>query len=200
MIGIIGYGLGNIGSLRNMFRRIGQEAQLVTEPDRLHEVDRLVLPGVGAFDAGARRLALSGFSDAIQDFAKSGRPIFGICLGMQLLLDASDEGTGAGLGLIPGKSVRFESRQEMRVPHMGWSQLVESKPSPLFADLPQDHRFYFVHSYKVVLENQIDELASSNYGGPFTSMVERENVIGAQFHPEKSHAFGMALLDKWSRS
>lgn len=200
MIGIIGYGLGNIGSLRNMFQRIGQEVVLVTEPDKLHKVDRLILPGVGAFDAGARKLALSGFSDAIQDFAKSGRPVFGICLGMQLLLDGSDEGAGAGLGLIRGKSVRFESRQEIRVPHMGWSQLEESKPSPLLADLPQDHRFYFVHSYKVVLENQIDELASSNYGGSFTSMVERGNVIGAQFHPEKSHAFGMALLDKWSRS
>lgn len=200
MIGIIGYGLGNIGSLRNMFQRIGQEVVLVTEPDKLHKVDRLILPGVGAFDAGARKLALSGFSDAIQDFAKSGRPVFGICLGMQLLLDGSDEGAGAGLGLIRGKSVRFESRQEIRVPHMGWSQLEESKPSPLLADLPQDHRFYFVHSYKVILENQIDELASSNYGGSFTSMVERENVIGAQFHPEKSHAFGMALLDKWSRS
>lgn len=200
MIGIIGYGLGNIGSLKNMFQRIGQEAQLVTEPDKLQEVDRLVLPGVGAFDAGARRLAQSGFSDAIQDFAKSGRPVLGICLGMQLLLDGSDEGAGAGLGLIPGKSVRFESRQAIRVPHMGWSQLEESKPSLLLADLPQDHRFYFVHSYKVVLENQTDELASSNYGGSFTSMVERENVVGAQFHPEKSHAFGMNLLDKWSRS
>lgn len=200
MIGIVGYGLGNIGSLRNMFQRIGQETQLVTEPDKLHEVDRLVLPGVGAFDAGARKLAESGFFETIQDFANGGRPILGICLGMQLLLDGSDEGLGAGLGLIPGRSVRFEDRQDVRVPHMGWSQLQASKPSLLLADLPQDHRFYFVHSYKVVLENQIDELASSNYGGTFTSMVERGNVVGAQFHPEKSHAFGMGLLDKWSRS
>lgn len=200
MIGIIGYGLGNIGSLKNMFQRIGQDTQLVTEPDMLEEVDRLVLPGVGAFDAGARRLVESGFFEAIHDFAKTGRPIFGICLGMQLLLDGSDEGTGAGLGLIPGKSVRFEDSQRVRVPHMGWSQLAVRKSSALLADLPPDHRFYFVHSYRVVLENQIDELASSNYGGPFTSMIERANVMGAQFHPEKSHAFGMDLLDRWSRS
>lgn len=200
MIGIIGYGLGNIGSLRNMFRHIGQEATVVTEPEELRVVDRMVLPGVGAFDAGSHRLSRTGFTGAIRDFAKSGRPVLGICLGMQLLLDASEEGIEPGLGLIPGKSTRFESQRGLKVPHMGWNQLEPSKPSMLLKHLPRDHRFYFVHSYKVVVQNQNDELASSNYGGSFTSMIEMENIVGAQFHPEKSHAFGMTLLERWSQS
>lgn len=200
MITIVDYGVGNIGSLINMFRRIGQEAELSADPDRIVAADRLLLPGVGAFDAATEKLAVGGFDEAIRGHARTGRPVLGICLGMQLLLDSSEEGVSQGLGLIPGRSVRFEEDRRRRVPHMGWNQLDVRKPAPLVDGLPTDHRFYFVHSYRVAVADDRDELARSDYGGEFTSMVSRDNVTGAQFHPEKSHAFGMQMLDQWSRS
>ncbi|WP_435743059.1 imidazole glycerol phosphate synthase subunit HisH [Microbacterium sp. PMB16] len=200
MITIVDYGVGNIGSLVNMFRRIGQEAELSADPERIAVADRLLLPGVGAFDTATEKLGVGGFDEAIRNHARTGRPVLGICLGMQLLLDSSEEGVSQGLGLIPGRSVRFEDSRGRRVPHMGWNQLDVRTPAPLVHGLPADHRFYFVHSYRVVVADDRDELARSDYGGEFTSMVSRENVTGAQFHPEKSHAFGMQMLDQWSRS
>lgn len=200
MITIVDYGVGNIGSLVNMFRRIGRTAELSSDPDRIAEADRLLLPGVGAFDVATEKLRSSGFDDAIRAQARTGRPLLGICLGMQLLLDSSEEGTSKGLGLIPGQSIRFDDSAGLRVPHMGWNQLDVRKPAPLVEGLSQAHRFYFVHSYRVVVADERDELARSQYGGAFTSMVTRENVTGAQFHPEKSHAFGMQMLDQWSAS
>ena len=200
MITIVDYGVGNIGSLINMFRRIGQEAELSADPDRIVAADRLLLPGVGAFDAATEKLAVGGFDEAIRGHARTGRPVLGICLGMQLLLDSSEEGVSQGLGLIPGRSVRFEEDRGRRVPHMGWNQLDVRKPAPLVDGLPADHRFYFVHSYRVAVADDRDELARSDYGGEFTSMVSRDNVTGAQFHPEKSHAFGMQMLEQWSRA
>lgn len=200
MITIVDYGVGNIGSLVNMFRRIGHQAELSGDPERIATADRLLLPGVGAFDVATEKLRSGGFDEAIHAHVRTGRPVLGICLGMQLLLDASEEGTSAGLGLIPGGSVRFDDSADLRVPHMGWNQLDVRKPAKLVEGLPADHRFYFVHSYRVVVADERDELARSDYGGDFTSMVNRENVTGAQFHPEKSHAFGMQMLDQWSRA
>jgi len=200
MITIVDYGVGNIGSLLNMARRIGQEAELSADPERIASAERLLLPGVGAFDTATDKLRSGGFDAAIHEFARTGRPLLGICLGMQLLLDASEEGTSAGLGLIPGGSVRFDDSSGIRVPHMGWNQLIVRKPAAIVEGLPTNHRFYFVHSYRVVVSDERDELARSDYGGEFTSMVQRENVTGAQFHPEKSHAFGMQMLDQWARS
>ncbi|MBP3977584.1 imidazole glycerol phosphate synthase subunit HisH [Microbacterium sp. BLY] len=200
MITIVDYGVGNIGSLINMFRRIGQEAELTSEPQQIVSAERLLLPGVGAFDAATAKLSDGGFDVAIREFVRTGRPLLGICLGMQLLLDSSEEGTSRGLGLIPGGSVRFDDSGGTRVPHMGWNQLAVQKPAAIVDGLPENHRFYFVHSYRVVVADARDELARSEYGGEFTSMVQRENVTGAQFHPEKSHAFGMQMLDQWARS
>lgn len=200
MITIVDYGVGNIGSLLNMFRRIGQEAELSADPDRILSAERLILPGVGAFDVATKKLRAADLDRAIIEFSRTGRPMLGICLGMQLLLDSSEEGTSSGLGLIPGTCERFDDSGDVRVPHMGWNQLDVRSPAALLEDLPEDHRFYFVHSYHVVVSDARDELARSNYGGEFTSMVNRENVTGAQFHPEKSHAFGMQLLDRWSRA
>ncbi|WP_149084569.1 MULTISPECIES: imidazole glycerol phosphate synthase subunit HisH [Microbacterium] len=200
MITIVDYGVGNIGSLINMFRRIGQEAGLTADPQQIVSAERLLLPGVGAFDAATAKLREGGFDVAIREFAHTGRPLLGICLGMQLLLDSSEEGASPGLGLIPGGSVRFDDSGGTRVPHMGWNQLVVQKPAAIVDGLPENHRFYFVHSYRVVVADERDELARSEYGGEFTSMVQRENVTGAQFHPEKSHAFGMQMLDQWARS
>lgn len=193
-VSIIDYGLGNLGSVVNMLKRAGAEARLVSTADELRASERVLLPGVGAFDEGMARLRERGLVEAIVDFAASGRPLLGICLGMQLLLDGSEEGESFGLGLIPGRSVRFLEADGVRVPHMGWNVVVPTRADPLVDGLPEESRFYFVHSYHVVTQRPHDALATTHYGGSFTSMLRSENVMGAQFHPEKSHAFGMTIL------
>lgn len=197
-VSLIAYGLGNLGSVANMLKRAGAEARLVSTPEDILASDRVLLPGVGAFDEGMGRLRDQGLIEPLREFAASGRPLFGICLGMQLLLDGSDEGDAAGLGLIPGRSVHFPPTEGLRVPHMGWNTVEPTRPDPLVAGLPDDSRFYFVHSYRVVPARSEDELAATNYGGPFASMIRSENVMGAQFHPEKSHAFGMTILKNFA--
>lgn len=191
---LIDYGLGNLGSVANMLKRAGAEARLVSAPDEILSSERVLLPGVGAFDAGMARLRDHGLVEPLKEFAASGRPLFGICLGMQLLLDGSDEGEDAGLGLIPGHSSRFSESDRLPVPHMGWNTVDLTRADPLVDGLPEDSRFYFVHSYRVMPDRQEDELAHTDYGGKFVSMIRNGNVMGAQFHPEKSHAFGMAIL------
>lgn len=193
-VSIVSYGLGNLGSVSNMLKRVGADSRLVSTPDEVRASDRLLLPGIGAFDTGMQLLNDKGLVPAIREFAASGKPVFGICLGMQLLLDTSEEGTAAGLGLIPGRSVRFPDDAGVRVPHMGWSFVEPARPDPLVAELPDESRFYFVHSYRVVPDNESDVLGVTNYGGPFASMIRSANVMGAQFHPEKSHDFGKRIL------
>lgn len=193
-VSVVDYGLGNLGSVTNMLRRIGAEPRLASTPDEVTAADRLLLPGIGAFDSGMRLLADAGLVEPIRDFAVTGRPLLGICLGMQLLLDASEEGTASGLGLIPGVSRRFDDATGVRVPHVGWNTVEPSRRDPLLDGLPEDSRFYFVHSYHVVPEREADTLATTEYGLPFSSMVRAGNVMGAQYHPEKSHAFGMQIL------
>lgn len=193
-VSVIGYGLGNLGSVVNMFRRIGTDVRIVTEPAEVDGADRLLLPGIGAFDTGMSLLADKGFVEPITRFAASGRPVLGICLGMQLLLDSSEEGERSGLGLIPGSSRRFEEAAGLRIPHMGWNAVRPTHEDPLLAGAEHDSRFYFVHSYRVVPEREEDVLATTDYGVEFASMVRSGNVMGAQFHPEKSHTFGMTIL------
>jgi len=193
-ISILSYGLGNLGSVTNMLKRVGADARLVSTPAEVQQSERLLLPGVGAFDAGMEALQAHGLVDAIRTFARSGKPVMGICLGMQLLLDGSAEGATEGLGLIPGVSVSFDDAQGLRVPHMGWNQVEMRRPDPLVADLPADSRFYFVHSYRVVPAREEDTLGVTTYGVPFASMIRAGNVMGAQFHPEKSHDFGKQVL------
>src|SRR5690606_20335694 len=149
-VGIVDYGLGNLGSVRNMLKRVGAQSVSVRTADEIATVDKVLLPGVGAFDTGVSRLAEAGLIDALRDFAGTGRPLLGICLGMQLLLDGSDEGVKGGLGLIPGRSVRFDEKLGIRVPHMGWNLANPIREDPLVAELPEESRFYFVHSYHVV--------------------------------------------------
>ena len=194
MIGLVDYGLGNIGSVSNMFKRVGAETTRVSTPEEIAGVDKLLLPGVGSFDTGVTRLREPGLFDAIRDFAASGRPLLGICLGMQLLMDGSDEGVLPGLGLLSGRSIRFDGSLNIRVPHMGWSTATPVREDALVADLPDDSRYYFVHTFHVVPDEASTTLAVTDYGIPFTSMVRVGNVMGAQFHPEKSHTFGMAIM------
>ncbi len=193
-VSVIGYGLGNLGSVINMFKRIGTDVRVISTPEEVASSDRVLLPGVGAFDHGMSRLAETGLDDALRSYASTERPFLGICLGMQLLLDASEEGDLPGLGVIPGASHRFESMPGVRIPHMGWNPVVVQHEDPLVDGLAEDNRFYFVHSYHVVPKDPSHVLGVTDYGRDFASMISAGNIMGAQFHPEKSHFFGMTVL------
>jgi len=197
-VSLISYGLGNLGSVVNMLKRVGAESRLVGTPEEILASDKLLLPGIGAFDTGMRLLDEQGLTPAIKEFAATGKPVFGICLGMQLLLDRSEEGVAPGLGLIPGMSARFAEQPDLRVPHMGWNIVTPTHDDPLVAGLEPDSRFYFVHTYKVVPDRGEDVLGTTTYGDPFASMIRSGNVMGAQYHPEKSHAFGMRVLGNFA--
>lgn len=197
-VSVVSYGLGNLGSVVNMLKRAGANARLVSSPEDILGSERLLLPGIGAFDEGMARLRDQGLEGPLQEFAASGRPLFGICLGMQLLLDGSEEGEARGLGLIPGRSVRFAESEGIPVPHMGWNLVDPTRDDALVVGLPDDSRFYFVHSYRVVPERSDDQLGTTMYGASFASMIRAGNVMGAQFHPEKSHAFGMTILKNFA--
>jgi glutamine amidotransferase len=196
VIGVLDYGVGNLGSVLNMLRHIDVKATTIRTPDQLTKVTKLLLPGVGSFDHAIEKLDALDLAEPIRGYARSGGTILGICLGMQLLLDSSEEGQRQGLGLIPGRSKRFSFAPEAkrRVPHMGWNTVTPRAENPLLAGLESDNRFYFVHSYRAVCENDTDIVGETEYGEMFPSMIGRGNVFGAQFHPEKSHRYGMDLL------
>lgn len=195
MIAIFNYGLGNLGSIANMLKVIGEKSKITADPAEIHAADGIILPGVGAFDAGMIKLQEAGLIDVIRQEAASGKPILGICLGMQLLGNRSEEGTLPGLGLIPFSCVRFQlDAQGLKVPHMGWDIVDFSQTSPLLQGITGTQRYYFVHSYYAVCEQQENVLMTCDYGHPFAAAVVKGNVMGVQFHPEKSHDFGMALL------
>lgn len=197
-VSLVDYGLGNLGSVANMLKRVGAETRRVSTPDEIRDSDRVLLPGIGAFDSGVALLHQHGLVDALREFASTGRPVLGICLGMQLLLDSSEEGVLSGLGLIPGRSARFPENPGLRVPHMGWNDATPTREDALLDGLASDSRFYFVHSYHVIPDREEDVLATTDYGIPFVSMVRSDNVMGAQYHPEKSHAFGMRVLSNFA--
>lgn len=197
MITVIDYGAGNIGSVLNMIRKVGGKAVVGRELETVRAADKILLPGVGSFDNAVNRLSDLGLISALRERAGVGVPLFGICLGMQLLSDASEEGSLPGLGLIPGRVRRFRFEGELtglKVPHMGWNRVTPAKAHPLCSGLEQDARFYFVHSYYYDCAEPGDVLFRTSYGRDFPSGVQRGNVMGVQFHPEKSHRFGMQLL------
>jgi glutamine amidotransferase len=199
-IGILNYGVGNVGSLLNMFKKIGEEAQLVSQPDEVSAQSRLVLPGVGSFDHAMTRLSTLGFVAPLNAYVTSGKRLLGICLGMQLLVNSSAEGELPGLGFIDGHCEKFEPSPRLRVPHMGWSSVQAAQRQSQRQTMPgiePGNRFYFAHSYYVTCPPD-NVLATSTYGHEFVSMITRGNITGAQFHPEKSHVFGMSLLSGWS--
>lgn len=200
-IGILDYGVGNVGSLLNMFRRLGLEAHVVALPDKLGKESHLVLAGVGAFDHARRELAERGLLEPLSAYVASGNPLLGICLGMQLLVDSSDEGELPGLGYISGKCMRLEPPAELglRVPHMGWNRIIPSRPAGLFQGFELTNRFYFAHSYFVECSDDSNVMAWTHYGNRFASAIAQDNVVGTQFHPEKSHVFGMTLFENWAR-
>jgi imidazole glycerol-phosphate synthase subunit HisH len=196
---IIDYGMGNLGSVLNMIRRVGGDARASSSVEEVRSAERMILPGVGAFDAGASALRKAGLDEAIRDAVRhNGALLLGICLGMQLLLESSEEGTLPGLALAPGRVRRFQVEgQGLRVPHMGWNVVRPIRPSKLLDVGDEEQRFYFVHSYFAECDDSADVAGVTHYGHDFTSALERERVFGVQFHPEKSHRFGMAVLKRF---
>ena len=198
MIAILDYGLGNLGSISNMLKVIGEKSKITNDHDTIRNSDGIILPGVGAFDAGMNRLNESGLTDVIKSEAGSGKPVLGICLGMQLLGNRSEEGTLPGLSLIPFECRKFYFEDKsLKIPHMGWDIVDFKMQHPILEGLEGQQRYYFVHSYYAVCENKDNVLMTCDYGIEFACSVVKDNVIGVQFHPEKSHDFGLALLSNF---
>lgn len=200
MITIVDYGMGNLGSVQNMLRYIDAESEITADLGKIAAANKILLPGVGAFDAAMQKINDSGLKDVLNKKALEDKvPLLGICLGMQLLTSSSEEGKLAGLGWIPAKTVKFSfDDKAMKVPHMGWNTIKLKKDHAVVAALPDEPKFYFVHSYYVSADNENDVLATTHYGNDFHSMIQKDNIIGAQFHPEKSHKYGMALLKNFA--
>lgn len=196
MIVIVDYGMGNLGSIANMLKKIGTESLITADPAKIESAQKLILPGVGAFDSGMANLAHRNLIAVLnQKVLQNKTPVLGVCLGMQLLTKASQEGSLPGLGWIDASTVKFDlpAGSSLKVPHMGWNTVKVFRSHPLFERLEQEARFYHVHSYHVVCSTK-EALAMTEYGYDFVSAVACENVFGVQFHPEKSHRFGMQLL------
>lgn len=202
MIAVVDYGLGNLGSILNMLRVIGQRVEIVSAPMELAKADKLILPGVGAFDAGMIRLQESGLAELlVQLVTEDHKPLLGICLGMQMLGRSSEEGQLPGLNLIPFECKRFSFIEaSLKIPHMGWDIVNVARESPLVAGLSDGERYYFVHSYHAVCDSPENVLMTCDYGYEFAAAVMSDNVYGVQFHPEKSHDFGMKLLKNFAEA
>jgi glutamine amidotransferase len=194
MIGVIDYGASNIRSVANAFKFLGMDMTLATNPDDIRDADKLILPGVGAFAPGMENLRAGGCVEFLEEKAAAGGPILGICVGMQILLEASEEdGEHPGLGLIPRRFVRFDIDE--KVPHMGWNQLHHAETHPLMTGIPSQQSYtYFVHSFHASHVPEADIIATTDYGYDYPSIIGRGKVMGVQFHPEKSQSVGLRLL------
>lgn len=205
MIAIIDYGMGNLFSIQNMLKHIEIDTIITSDKNKIKNADHLIVPGVGKFDEGMRNLQEKGLDSVISSEAGKGKPILGICLGMQLLGNSSEEGELGGLCLVKFRSVRFkfdkldccDSLNRRKIPHMGWER-VDTKDCPLTKDLSEQQRYYFVHSYHAVCEDEDTVIITCNYGYKFAAAVRNQNVYGVQFHPEKSHKYGMKILKNFA--
>jgi glutamine amidotransferase len=195
MITVIDYRMGNSGSIMNMLFRLGVEARLSSDPEEIARSEKLILPGVGAFDDGMRNLSELGIAPVLRQAVERNRPLLAICLGMQLLTNCSEEGCLPGLGLIPGRVIRFRFDDVTRkIPHMAWNTIGVCRPTYIFENAEPEARFYFVHSYHLDCDREEDVLARTEYGITFTSAVGRGAVVGVQFHPEKSLRWGLRVF------
>lgn len=200
MITIIDYGAGNIGSIQNMIRKIGGQAIVTSKEEDIYNAEKLILPGVGCFDYGMRQLNDSGLITSLnKKVIEDKTPILGICLGVQLFTKGSEEGALKGLSWFDAETIKFNIpfERKLKVPHMGWNEVVLKKESKLFTDIYDDPRFYFVHTYHLKSNSPEDVLTETAYGYNFVSALEKENIVGVQFHPEKSHKFGMKILSNF---
>lgn len=204
MITIINYGVGNLGSIKNMLKKAGVKSRISSTDEEIREAEKLILPGVGAFDYGMAQLSSAPYFETLNKRVQEDKiPVLGICLGAQLLTEGSEEGELPGLGWIKGKTIKFrEGKMDagLKIPHMGWNEVETQKESKLFEDMFKEPRFYFVHTYHMKCEEEKDVLLRSKYGYDFIAGVENENVVGVQFHPEKSHKFGLKLLTNFANN
>ena len=199
-IGLVNVGVSNIASVERMLDRVGARTLLINKRDQLEQVSKVILPGVGHFDEGIKRLRTAALDEAITDLVLGHQiVIMGICLGMQLLCRDSEEGSAAGLGLIDAsvRKLRVETGQPFKVPQMGWNVVRTVKPNGLLPEGLEEQRFYFVHSYKVVPRDPTIIIGEADHGGNFCAAFQKDNIYGVQFHPEKSHRFGMALMKRF---
>ena len=202
MIIVVDYGVGNLGSIVNMFKKIGAKAMASSDPVVIEDAEKLILPGIGAFDAGMQKLNERGLIPLLNKLVLEKKiPVLGLCLGLQLMTKRSAEGQLPGLDWLDAETLRFRfegANSNLKVPHMGWNTIETRRPHPLFTDLDPDARFYFVHSYYVQSRDSETVLAETDYGGRFHSILGKGNIMGAQFHPEKSHKFGLRLLKNFA--
>ena len=201
MITIINYGMGNLGSVQNMLKRIGVKSVITSDINEIEKAEKILLPGVGAFDAAISKIDELNLRPVLTFMAKEKKvPFLGICLGMQLLTESSEEGVLKGLNFVPAKTIKFKfpENSNLKIPHMGWNLVTKKTESVLTKNFTDEFRFYFVHSYHVKCDNPINSILTTNYGYEFDSAVQNENVFGAQFHPEKSHKYGMQLLSNFA--
>jgi glutamine amidotransferase len=202
MITIVNYGLGNLGSISNMLKKIGVKSQINSDHEEIEKAQKIILPGVGHFDRAMERIGQLGLKEILNQKAlKEKVPVLGICLGMQIITKSSEEGQLPGLGWVPAKTVRFGFSKEsnLKIPHMGWNLVQRSAPSPLTENFEPEHRFYFVHSYHARVEDEKYSILKTEYGYLFDSAIQNDNIFGVQFHPEKSHRFGMRLLENFAK-
>lgn len=202
MVTIVNYGVGNITSFQNMFKRIGVEVVVTNEIPLIESATKIILPGVGAFDTCVSKLNQSGLVEVLKyKVLQAQTPVLGVCVGMQLLFEGSDEGVLPGLGWIKGRVVKFDSSvydKGLKIPNMGWTDVQIKKPSLLLKDMYLDPRFYFVHSYHALANDPEDILLEADHGYTFAAAVQKCHISGVQFHPEKSHKYGMKLLENFA--
>ena len=197
MIVIVDYGMGNLHSVLHKIQKITPDVKLSSMPGDIDQADKLILPGVGQYAAGMKNLKEYGLIEPLnQKVLKDRTPILGICLGMQIFTDYGEEGGANGLGWIRGRTIRLNP-PNLPIPHVGWNTIKLKKETRLFDDLTPDYRYYFTHSYHVVCEDASDVLATTVYGQEFTSAIQKNNIIGTQFHPEKSHIAGVGVLNNF---
>jgi imidazole glycerol-phosphate synthase subunit HisH len=201
MIAIINYGIGNLASILNMLKRLGKTAVITADKTEVKKAGKLIIPGIGHFDQCMLNFNKSGFRELVEERVLQGRvPVLGICVGAQMMTAGSEEGAEKGLGWVDAETIRFNipDQPQLKIPHMGWTDVQLQSPSVLLKDFPQEPRFYFVHSYHFRFSNPAQVIATAHYGYDFPCAFQHRNIFGVQFHPEKSHRFGMKLLENFA--
>jgi len=202
MITIVNYGVGNLASIKNMLKKAGYESELATDIDSIEKATKIILPGIGAFDHCMIEFNKSGLREMVtHKVMEEKTPLLGICVGLQMLMEDSEEGVEKGLGWIAGSTIKFKKEKlgDLKIPHMGWTNVQIVKNTSLTENLGDQPRFYFVHSYHVQPDDESDVMLKAQYGYDFTAALNRNNIYGAQFHPEKSHKYGMQILGNFGK-